>query len=322
MQKLFVGLILVSGLALTSPQLGRAEITNRFDIPLAGSFRTGDIQYLDPMSLVGEIPSEGLPASCQFGLPCYAYPYWTLSADLRDANCPGCRFPAFALPQTFDCLGDCTDGHWKVSNGIASAEMLPTAFVPIPEKSITGIRLEQDTTQAPVSCSQEYNLFVSKERVGPVRPYGPRLMHIVNFYQQIEEVVQGAECPAPLNLASTLIGVQLRHIATGNLFNFQVVSFDSRGAQFAASYWSFPNAHGNPVYGVVDSLEVFGIIPLKPGEEGRHILVDIAPRLNRHLRANPFGLDPNLANWEAFGLYGGSYTNGQAKIRSLLSFLP
>lgn len=327
MRKLLAGLSLCVGLiGGTSP--GEAGFingfgANQFDVPASGSLRAEDLR--GPEVLVGEIPNPSTDwpiVSCfQAGFACSrGSPYWTLSADLRDANCPGCLFQSFSLPQTFDSLGDPTDGHWRVSNGIASAEMLPMAFVPIPGESFPGIRLEQDTTKVGVSCSQEYNVMVSKQRLGSFQSYGPRPEYVVSFYQQLEEVFQGSECPAPLNLASTLVGLQLRHNTIGDLFNFQVVTFDSRGAQLVAEYWSFPNTQGKPVYGVVDSLEVFGILPLQPGAEGRHILVDIAPRLDRHLKANPFGLDPNLANWEAFGLYGGSYTNGQAKIRSLLGY--
>jgi hypothetical protein len=71
------------------------------------------------------------------------------------------------------------------------------------------------------------------------------------------------------------------------------------------------------VYGVSDSLEVLGVISLKVGEPGRHIVVDIGQRVQELLRGNPWGLDPDPGHWQENGVYAGSYTNGEARIRSL-----
>ncbi|HEV8717320.1 MAG TPA: hypothetical protein VGX03_31430, partial [Candidatus Binatia bacterium] len=182
---------------------------NQLSVASAGSIRARDEQG---KQLIGEIPS---PRAESLGMN------WTLSAELRDASCPSCRFPDFALPGTFYCLGECSDGHWRVSNGTASAEVKPDATF-----GLQAITLTQDTTKAAVSCDQEYNLFIEQGNLWPfiVPPKGRPTLDVsrlfVQAYQRIEEAVHVAECPDSRALASTLIGVQFFNPWTGQKLNY------------------------------------------------------------------------------------------------------
>jgi len=222
------------------------------------------------------------------------------------------------LPETFDCLGDCSDGHWRVSNRTASAEVKPDATF-----GLQAITLKQDTTQAAVSCDQEYNLFVEQGNLWPftVPPKGWPTLDVswllVQAYQRIEEAVRVAECPDSRALASTLIGVQFFNPQTGQLLNYQIITFDSRGAQFDGLWWSFVAAGGETIFGVNDS---YHNPALEPGGDGFILSVEIAERLKDLLQANPLGLSTEPRSWRIIGMYGGSYTNGGAMIKSTQGF--
>src|SRR5262245_42784621 len=186
---------------------------------------------------------------------------WTLTAELRDANCPGCQFPDFLLPPSFDCsfpgplemVGTCTDGKWLIRQGTAAR-----VDVSITDSFDVGQRgFSQDTLQNLASCSQEYNLFVSQNVTQQVA-LGELKGLLVRFYHRVNVAAQADNCPSPFNVVGMLLGVKLVNSATGQVFNYQVETFDSRGFQFDGSYWSFQAQSGETVYGVADSPEVYG----------------------------------------------------------------
>src|SRR5262249_14489560 len=140
---------------------------------------------------------------------------------------------------------------------------------------------------------------------------------LLGFWQQVEEVAQGHNCPAGEDLASTLVGVQLVNRVTQQLLNYQVITFDSRGQIFDGLYWSFVNSEGVTIYGVNDSLETLGMFPLEVGDPGKYRVVAVGLRVRELIKNNPWGLDTTLSDWGSAWLYGGSYTNGEARITSL-----
>jgi hypothetical protein len=183
------------------------------------------------------------------------------------------------------------------------------------------VRLEQDTTQAPVNCNQEYNLFVTKAIYSaapdphyhtPPRPLGTSSNPAVYFFQQIEEAFHLPTCPEPLGLATTLVGIQLQSLH-GLVFNYQIITYDSRGVQFDGGFWSYTSAGGSPIYGVNDTL---WHLPTRVIDRSI-VKVQIGERLRELIAQNPFGLSTDPNQWYLSRLYSGSSTNGNAKIQSL-----
>ena len=206
-----------------------------------------------------------------------------------------------------------------MSNETASAEVKPDAAF-----GLQVITLTQDTAKAAVTCDQEYNLFVDSGNLLPFtvpQKVWPTLGRVdrltVQAYQRVEAAVHVATCPDSQALASTLLGVQFFNPRTGQQLNYQIITFDSRGAQFDGLWWSFVAPNGATVYGVNDSVPV----PLEPGGDGRIFAVEILARMKELMAHNPLGLDTDPpGSWRIIGMYGGSYTNGGARIKSTQGF--
>jgi len=265
--------------------------------------------------LVGEVPAKvGLRAD-----PNVIPQEWTLIANLRDASCPDCVFPAAEFPSTFSCSiplasPSCKDSTWAIAAKFAGVIVEPGG-PPLVQRVI----LEQDTRNIQATCSYEDNLFIYQE-TELTEDQNPPLVQLqgltARFYQKINRVDQLDTCPAPLDLAGTLVGVKFVNTTTQQVLNYQVETFDSREAEFNGAYWSFQAANGETVYGVSDSLGVYGIGQLKVLVTGKIFSLPILKRVKQLIKANPLGLDPNLRHWKVKAFFAGSTTNGHAFIQS------
>ncbi|HEV8713568.1 MAG TPA: hypothetical protein VGX03_12170, partial [Candidatus Binatia bacterium] len=262
---------------------------------------------------VGQVPADqGFRAD-----PRIVPQEWILSAELRDANCPRCQFPAAQFsPEGVHCFRiPCGDqgATWAIATKFAGAFISGIPFL-----QTENLHLEQDTRSPEIACSQEDNLFAYQEthlqgdQNPPLADLGGLL---VRFYHQVFMVEQGEGCPAGLSLGSTLAGIKFIN-AAGQVLNYQLVTFDSRGEEFEGLWWSFIAANGETVYGVNDSVGVYKMDPIVPKNLGKPFSVEVLGRFRGLLATNPLGLDADPAHWRVAGMYSGSTTNGHAFIQS------
>ncbi len=257
-----------------------------------------------------------------------ATPSWVLGAELRDAACPTCQFPDFFLPKDFHCI-ECP----PINLGL---KFPPTSFgvenkavsVVLSNGCSTSLSLGQDTINTPVSCSQELNVFLYQESVLPedfqlstLQGLGGLRGLTVRFSHWVNAVAQTETCPSPVVLAATLVGIKFWNPFTQTVLNYQIVTFDSRGAEFDGTWWSFPAANGETVYGVNDSLGVYGMGTLLPSG-GNIFSLNVLERVKELIGSNPFGLEADPRHWRVKGVYSGNTTNGQASIQSTQRFFP
>lgn len=112
-----------------------------------------------------------------------------------------------------------------------------------------------------------------------------------------------------------MAGIKFLHPGGGSALNYQIATFDSRGAAFDGLWWSYPAANGETVYGVSDGIQVYGMGSLTV-EVGKFFSLPVLERVKELIRGNPLGLDKDPSHWVVRGFYSGVSTNGQARIES------
>lgn len=250
---------------------------------------------------------------------------WTLSSELCDESCPSCSFPAFQFLDSYLCsipgfYPSCTDGFWAIGSRLGGVFVALSDSVEVGEH----ISLEQDTRRDEVTCSQEGNLFLYQKTQleGDQNPPLSQLQGLTaRFYHQVKEAHHLETCPEPLGLASTMVGIKFSNPKTQQVLNYEIPSFDSRGAEFDGYFWSFQAANGETVYGMNDDLSVYGLEQLERLGRGKIFSLPVLARVRSLIQANPMGLDTDLAHWKVEGFFSGSTTHGQAFIQSTHLFL-
>lgn len=251
-------------------------------------------------------------------------PGWWLGAELRDSSCPTCEFPEFLLsggPSSTPSFKFGPPGapyHFVAGNDTRTIEA---------EVGDTSLGINQDTTLVPVSCQQELNTFLYSESVlseefqlaqlqglARLRGLTARFAHRLR-----SEVQHGDTCPASLTLGTTMAGIKFFNPFTGTVLNYQIVTSDSRGFEFDWLWWSFQAANGETVYGVNDSVNVYGMGSLTVGVE-RIFSLNVLPRVRELIAENPVGLDKDPSHWVVRGFYSGTATHAQARIESTQRF--
>jgi hypothetical protein len=112
-----------------------------------------------------------------------------------------------------------------------------------------------------------------------------------------------------------MAGVKFLNPLTGTVVNYQIVTSDSRGVEFDRLWWSFQAANGETVYGVNDSVSVYGMGSLTVGVE-RIFSLNVLSRVRELIAGNPVGLDKDPSHWVVRGFYSGTATHAQARIES------
>lgn len=206
-------------------------------------------------------------------------------------------------------------GSWKVENRHAAVTY---------QKSGTYI-LKQDSRNLDTGCGwpgSEFDLLLepNEARAYPGYPEGfilegerPYLadmksLHVM-FTSRLRIAGHGKRCGEHKNLASSLVGIVFHSDKKNHGLFYQIVTYDSRTMSFSSSWFD-----KNAPYGVSDSVEVFGYPPLVVGGAAQVYTLDIADRVKDHIQNGPLGIDKDLSNWRVFGIYFGSYTNGEGWI--------
>jgi len=135
------------------------------------------------------------------------------------------------------------------------------------------------------------------------------------FAHRLDDIQHTGTCPPGLILGTTMAGVKFFHPTSGNVLNYQLVTFDSRGFVFDGLWWNYQIGSGQQVFGVNDSVQTYGMGSLPPDVE-RFFSVPVLERVRTLIAGNPLGLDKDPSHWVVRGFYSGVATHGQARIDS------
>ena len=208
-----------------------------------------------------------------------------------------------------------TPKKWQLSNGQGTIRSTANGDL---------IRLTLDSSDPRFGCGEfDLNLEPNAEVVYPGYPVGVTLLEqnptldissSLRFgaLQSVESVFQGTRCPEGQNLATMMMALTFRNIINGQTLFYQVVTYDSRGAQFNGTWF----AAGPSDFGVSDSIDIFSQSPLKASDGPQFYDLEVLPRVKTLISNGPAGLDTNLSRWKVKDLYLSANVNGEAKIDS------
>ena len=271
----------------------------------------GDIHYLAPYTL----------ETVQLSPPAYT---GTLNGtDIGEIGILPARWhiAQWGSPQIGPALnhvGNRRDGDWQITN---NGDLTVHAHDGI-------LEFTEDTDDPTLGCGEsdiftEVNdpLAYPSALSGFNAPYNmrPTLADESALWLQAEQgmsaVIQRHRCQLGFDLATTMIALVLLNTRTHQALFYQVMTYDSRGA-FFDGFWFFTGADGH-VWGVADSVEVLGGVSLVPKGITQLYQLEVGKRINA-LIASRFDLDHDLSHWKVAGFYGGSATNGNARIVSTI----
>jgi hypothetical protein len=238
------------------------------------------------------------------------------------------------LPDSTDCLGDCTDGTWQTANQYGSLLVVRNG----------GHYLWQMSHSKSLSeypCMHEVDMFAETTNGGvnatfpggDYPGYPDALTHVrlsdlasltLEATQRVVSVSQGHTCPYPYDLASTMLAFFFENTADRRQrFYYQIITYDSRGLYPPPSGWWFPA--GDPQWwGVNDGAPTYGQPYLTPGGTSYRYRMNIYDRVVGFIKSGRVSesgrpLDSDLSHWELHSIYLGSYIDGEASITSQVS---
>jgi len=138
--------------------------------------------------------------------------------------------------------------------------------------------------------------------------------------QEVLHAFQGKRCPAPFNLAGTILAVVFVNYHTKpnspQAFFYQFHTYDSRPEDFTGWFFTGHSGEGFNNWGYSEYYDYYGYTELVPGRPGKAYDINIASRVKGLITSAPGNLDKELSHWKVKGIYVGSMLNGEATIRS------
>lgn len=137
-----------------------------------------------------------------------------------------------------------------------------------------------------------------------------------SWRESLDDVKIGRRCELGQDCAFFSTSVYVRNMKTGQVLQYQVITFNSWGYYF--NRHEYARTPQSDFIGISDDVEtVYGMRYLQVGQS-RKLVLDYLPRLKLIL-SNTRGIQGSLSDWKILMIWVGSYVNGAARIVSRVS---